>query len=171
MNPSEMLTNDPQQRKNDAQLSAQDAFVKEMSGTTYEQTAGSRHWDASPLPREAQQLREEAGAGAKQQAQQAEQSDKPAKAADGHGKRNSIADKLHLPYLHDKRDGAGEKRKSISDSGPFIVVQDPETGHAITKPNPHWPEEDSWKREKVRSGKGDSNVIAPGGMDLNGGLY
>lgn len=39
-----------------------------------------------------------------------------------------------------------EKRKSISDSGPYIFVYDPNLGKEVMRKNPHWPNEDSWKR-------------------------
>ena len=58
---------------------------------------------------------------------------------------------------HHDKDGdknvVKEKKKSISDSGPFIFVYDPKTGKEILRKNPHWPNEDSWKREKEVEGQ------------------
>lgn len=45
-----------------------------------------------------------------------------------------------------------EKRGSISDSGPFVFAFDPRSGKEILQRNPHWPNEDSWKREKEDEG-------------------
>ncbi|KAI6840130.1 hypothetical protein KC340_g4215 [Hortaea werneckii] len=80
-------------------------------------------------------------------------------------RRRSIADRLHLPHRGDAhKDKEQQARKSISADGPLQIIKDPSCGRFITKPNPHWPEEDSWKRENVRSGKGDSDVVPPGGV-------
>lgn len=68
------------------------------------------------------------------------------KAVEGE-RRRSIGDNL---FHH-------ERRKSISDSGPLVVEQNPATGHYLAHKNPHWPEEDSWKRANVRSGSGDDS--------------
>jgi len=133
-------------------------FVQKESGQTYEQTAGSCNHKAEPLPREAEQQREEAT-----QHNQAPAADTEAAENEGNkSKRRSIFNALHLPHLH--KDGKNSKSRSISDSGPLEVVQDPQAGRFIARPNPHGPEEDSWKREDVRSGKGDSDVVAPGGV-------
>ncbi len=45
------------------------------------------------------------------------------------------------------------KRGSISDSGPFIFAFDPRLGKEVLMRNPHWPNEDSWKREAETEGQ------------------
>ncbi|KAI7091855.1 hypothetical protein KC356_g79 [Hortaea werneckii] len=42
----------------------------------------------------------------------------------------------------DHKDKELQAHKSISANGPLQVVKDPRTGLFITKPYPHWPEED-----------------------------
>ncbi|KAI7527638.1 hypothetical protein KC331_g16214 [Hortaea werneckii] len=140
--------------------------VTKESGNGYQYTAGSRHEDAQPLPSEAAQLEAEAakqelplpikGSGCVDQAD-VESRQKP--------KRHGIADMLHLPHRgDDHKDKEQQEHRSISADGPLQVIKDPRSGLYITRPNPHWPEEDSWKREDIRSGKGDSDVVPPSGM-------
>jgi fructose-1,6-bisphosphatase len=43
-----------------------------------------------------------------------------------------------------------EKKPSISDSGPYIFAFDPATGTTRLQQNPHWPYEDSYKREQEK---------------------
>jgi len=133
---------------------------------------------ATQLPREQEQIAEERHHHKEEHHLHPEQhgnshnASEPEKHHDGVSeKRRSISDVLHLPQHHHRHlAGEGdethkkEKRASISENGPFYVVKDPETGMYITRPNPHWPEEDSWKRKNVRSGQGDDKVVAPGGL-------
>lgn len=135
------------------------------AGRTFNMTVGHTNHASTPLPKETEQLvreREEAKHH-KTLVQETKAQVETEGNGNGSGKRRSIVDVLHLPHMHHK-EGGKEKRKSISDSGPFVVEKNPVTGNYITKPNPHWPEEDSGTRENVRSGKGDSDVIVPGGM-------
>ena len=46
-----------------------------------------------------------------------------------------------------------KKKGSISDSGPFIFAFSPELGKEVLQRNPHWPNEDSWKREEETKGQ------------------
>jgi hypothetical protein len=46
----------------------------------------------------------------------------------------------------------GKQKTSISDSGPFSFVFDPATGKQVLGRNPHWPNEDSGKKEKDTEG-------------------
>ncbi|KAK5122546.1 hypothetical protein LTR85_003809 [Meristemomyces frigidus] len=39
------------------------------------------------------------------------------------------------------------RKPSISDSGPYIFAFDTRLGRTVLQRNPHWPNEDSWKRE------------------------
>ncbi|KAK5714117.1 hypothetical protein LTR15_011025 [Elasticomyces elasticus] len=75
-------------------------------------------------------------------------------------RRSSITERIAelLPH-HD-----GHKRPSISDSGPLVVEEDPKTGHPLAHVNRHWPEEDSWRRQKERDGSGEDPVVAPAGV-------
>jgi hypothetical protein len=141
-----------------SQQEAQQEVAHEL-GLDVNHTAGSREPMKQPLlPVEDVQLAQE------QQQNKTLQPPIEPKQGEAHdGKRRSIIERL-MHHDHKDHDSGKEKRNSIADSGPFIVVQNPETGHWVTKPNPHWPEEDSWKRENVRSGKGDGKVIAPGGI-------
>ena len=122
-------------------------FLEKESGSAHQHTAGSRHEDAQPLPSEAAQLEAEA---AKQEPPAAAKGSDGAKQADEEShkksKRRSIADRLHLPHRGDHhKDKEQQEHKSVSADGPLQVVKDPTTGLFITRPNPHWPEEDSWK--------------------------
>ncbi|KAI6795424.1 hypothetical protein KC363_g4323 [Hortaea werneckii] len=64
-------------------------------------------------------------------------------------RRPSVLQRLkHSLHKEDKRDTSEEKKESISASGPYIFAFDPDTGTRRLMKNPHWPEEDSWKREK-----------------------
>lgn len=63
-----------------------------------------------------------------------------------------------------KKISSGEKKTYISDSGPYIFAFDPKTGKEILQKNPHWPYEDSWKRENVRDRGETDNTVAPGGL-------
>ncbi|KAK4542908.1 hypothetical protein LTR36_006097 [Oleoguttula mirabilis] len=47
----------------------------------------------------------------------------------------------------DKLKRSGGRKVSISDSGPYIFAFDPRSGTTVLQKNPHWPNEDSWKRE------------------------
>ncbi|KAI7534680.1 hypothetical protein KC331_g12429 [Hortaea werneckii] len=140
--------------------------VTKESGNAHQHTAGSRHEDAQPLPSETAQLEAEAakqelpaaikGPGCVDQAD-VESRQKP--------KKRSIADRLYLPHRGDAhKDKEQQVHKSISADGPLQIVKDPRSGLFNNRPNPHWPEEDSWKRENVRSGKGDSDVVPPSGV-------
>lgn len=42
---------------------------------------------------------------------------------------------------------SGERKPSFSDSGPYIFAFDTRLGKTVLQKNPHWPYEDSWKRE------------------------
>lgn len=141
-------------------------FLAKESGNAHQHTAGSRHEDAQPLPSEAAQLEAEA---AKQEPPATAKGSDGVKQADEESskksKRRSIAEMLHLPHHSDHhKDKKQQAHKPISADGPLQVVKDPRTGLFISRPNPHWPEEDSWKRENVRSGKGDSDVVPPSGV-------
>ncbi|KAK3676721.1 hypothetical protein LTR78_003498 [Recurvomyces mirabilis] len=51
-----------------------------------------------------------------------------------------------------KTNGNKEERKqSLSDSGPYIFAFDPRVGKTVLQKNPHWPYEDSWKREEDKA--------------------
>lgn len=45
-------------------------------------------------------------------------------------------------------EGTSRRKASISDSGPFIFAFGPNTGTTRLQQNPHWPNENSWKREE-----------------------
>ncbi|KAI6911614.1 hypothetical protein KC318_g6840 [Hortaea werneckii] len=63
-------------------------------------------------------------------------------------RRPSVLQRLkHSLHKEDKKDASEEKKESISASGPYIFAFDPDTGTRRLMKNPHWPEEDSWKRE------------------------
>lgn len=55
----------------------------------------------------------------------------------------------------EKKDEGKEKPKkqSISESGPYIFAYDPRLGKEVLMKNPHWPNEDSWKREQETEGQ------------------
>lgn len=61
----------------------------------------------------------------------------------------------HLPGGSSKSHESKEKGKkdSISDSGPFIFAFDPAQGKEVLQKNPHWPNEDTWKREEETKGQ------------------
>ncbi|KAK4495635.1 hypothetical protein PRZ48_012903 [Zasmidium cellare] len=66
--------------------------------------------------------------------------------------------KSHLPGGHSKEtssEGSVKegKRESIADSGPYVFAFDPKQGKEVLQKNPHWPNEDSWKREKEVEGQ------------------
>ncbi|KAI6854913.1 hypothetical protein KC343_g16408 [Hortaea werneckii] len=63
-------------------------------------------------------------------------------------RRASVLQRLKHPLHKEKKDAGEEKKESISASGPYIFAFDPDTGTRRLMKNPHWPEEDSWKREK-----------------------
>ncbi|KAI7520998.1 hypothetical protein KC331_g19966 [Hortaea werneckii] len=70
-------------------------------------------------------------------------------ASDPNKRRASVLQRLkHSLHKEDKKDANEEKKESISASGPYIFAFDPDTGTRRLMKNPHWPEEDSWKREK-----------------------
>ncbi|KAI7231829.1 hypothetical protein KC330_g6219 [Hortaea werneckii] len=140
--------------------------VTKESDNAHQHTAESRQEDAQPLPSEAAQLEAEA---AKQELPAAIRGSGRVDQADVDSrqkpKTRSIAGILHLPHRGgDHTDKEQQAHKSISADGPLQIIKDPRSGLFITKPNPHWPEEDSWKRENVRSGKGDSDVVPPSGV-------
>ncbi|EMC96458.1 hypothetical protein BAUCODRAFT_475611 [Baudoinia panamericana UAMH 10762] len=119
-------------------------------------TAGSRHHNARPLAREEMQLRQE-GAFDKRTTEEVRNEEHKERK---HSLSDMLAHPSHIPHPHLVHD----PRASIANSSPLTVVRDPKSGDYITAPNPHWPEEDSWKRENVRSGRGDDSTIAPGGV-------
>ena len=147
-----------------------EAEVKRELGLDLNQTAGSRSVLGRPSPREEAQLRAEGTydgpSSGTPNAHHAHLPVEEIKTENGR-RRSSIIDKLKHPFQRSRSGSpttdARERKKSIADGGPFLVEQNPETGNWITRPNPHWPNDDSWKRENVRTGKGDSNVIVPGG--------
>lgn len=61
--------------------------------------------------------------------------------------------KSHLPGHSKEAEGKEGKRESISESGPYIFAFDPKQGKEVLQKNPHWPNEDSWKREKEVDGQ------------------
>ncbi|KAI7286337.1 hypothetical protein KC345_g1205 [Hortaea werneckii] len=63
-------------------------------------------------------------------------------------RRASVLQRLKHSLHKEKKDAGEEKKESISASGPYIFAFDPDTGTRRLMKNPHWPEEDSWKREK-----------------------
>jgi hypothetical protein len=69
-----------------------------------------------------------------------------------HERRKSWFQKLTPHHNHDPNKPK-EKKKSIADSGPFIFVYSPALGKEVLMKNPHWPNEDSWKREKEAEGQ------------------
>ncbi|KAI7158824.1 hypothetical protein KC349_g4640 [Hortaea werneckii] len=72
-------------------------------------------------------------------------------------RRPSVLQRLkHSLHKEDKKDASEEKKESISASGPYIFAFDPDTGTRRLMKNPHWPEEDSWKREQDKP-------VVPGG--------
>ena len=71
-----------------------------------------------------------------------------------------------------KKSPPGEKKTLISDSGPYIFAFDPRTGKEILQRNPHWPYEDSWKREEQRETRGETDsTIIPGGLGFGVNNY
>ena len=71
--------------------------------------------------------------------------------------------------FHHEKDGDIPKRKSIADSGPLIFVVDPKTGNEVLVKNPHWPNEDSWMREKETEGKwAFGSMMGQQGVDFGG---
>lgn len=52
----------------------------------------------------------------------------------------------------DEPESSSRRKSSISDSGPYTLVRDPVTGKEVLHRNPHWPNEDSWKKEKESEG-------------------
>lgn len=64
-----------------------------------------------------------------------------------------------------------EKKKSIADSGPLIFAFDPKSGKEVLQRNPHWPNEDSWKREKEVEGKwAFGSMMGQQGVDFGGSV-
>ncbi|KAI7159041.1 hypothetical protein KC316_g13729 [Hortaea werneckii] len=79
----------------------------------------------------------------------AEPSSQAPAASDLNKRRASVLQRLkHSLHKEDKKDASEEKKESISASGPYIFAFDPDTGTRRLMKNPHWPEEDSWKREE-----------------------
>ncbi|GAB1738348.1 hypothetical protein NU219Hw_g3159t1 [Hortaea werneckii] len=79
----------------------------------------------------------------------AEPSSQDPVASEPNKRRPSVLQRLkHSLHKEDKKDASEEKKESISASGPYIFAFDPDTGTRRLMKNPHWPEEDSWKREK-----------------------
>lgn len=64
-----------------------------------------------------------------------------------------------LVHKSDHREQSSDKpedsrrKSSIADSGPYTLVKDPVTGKEVLHRNPHWPNEDSWKKEKESEGQ------------------
>ena len=56
---------------------------------------------------------------------------------------------------HFKSSGSSSdsKKQSISESGPYVFAFDPNTGKEVLQKNPHWPNEDSWKRVEESKGQ------------------
>jgi hypothetical protein len=70
------------------------------------------------------------------------------------GLRASIRRLTHKTRSHQQSsDTDGKQKTSISDSGPFSIVVDPATGKEVLKRNPHWPNEDSGRKEKESEGE------------------
>ncbi|KAK0858493.1 hypothetical protein LTR87_017768 [Friedmanniomyces endolithicus] len=55
---------------------------------------------------------------------------------------------------------------SLSDSGPIELQTGSGTGRHLACVNPHWPEEDSYKRQNERDGNGEDPVVAPAGVGV-----
>ncbi|TKA83878.1 hypothetical protein B0A55_00125 [Friedmanniomyces simplex] len=75
-------------------------------------------------------------------------------------RRSSITERIIDLLPHH----GGHKHPSLSDSGPIVVQEDPSTGHHLAHVNPHWPEDDSWRRQKERDSSGEDPVVAPAGV-------
>lgn len=81
------------------------------------------------------------------------------------GKRRSWLSKMTHHHHHDK--GEEKTRKSsISDSGPYVFAFDPKQGKEVLVKNPHWPNEDSWKREDGEWAMG--SMMGAQGKDFGG---
>lgn len=69
----------------------------------------------------------------------------------------------------EKKEKEKKKKKSISDSGPYIFAFDPKSGKEVLQKNPHWPNEDSWKREKESEGQwAFGSMMGQQGVDFGG---
>jgi hypothetical protein len=69
------------------------------------------------------------------------------------GLRASIRRLTHHTRKQEQSSHAdGKQKTSISDSGPFSFVLDPATGKEVLKRNPHWPNEDSGRKEEDTKG-------------------
>ena len=80
----------------------------------------------------------------------------PAVAKSSSGRRKSWFQRLtHSSKNSSSADQDSEKprKSSISDSGPYIFAFDPRQGKEVLMKNPHWPNEDSWKREEESKGQ------------------
>lgn len=60
--------------------------------------------------------------------------------------------------------GPKERKASLSDSGPYIVETDPDTGKTTCRVNPHWPYEDAWKTEGQGFQGTTAGMIIPDGV-------
>lgn len=70
------------------------------------------------------------------------------------GKRTSWFRKLtHSSKNASPSSDEKPRKSSISDSGPYIFAFDPRQGKEVLMKNPHWPNEDSWKREEESKGQ------------------
>ncbi|KAK4955779.1 hypothetical protein LTR10_006718 [Elasticomyces elasticus] len=67
-----------------------------------------------------------------------------AKAADGAPRRKSF-----IQRFKEERAERKAVHDNVYNSGPYVMVFDPKLGKEILRKNPHWPYEDSYKRENV----------------------
>ncbi|TKA72281.1 hypothetical protein B0A55_06187 [Friedmanniomyces simplex] len=54
-----------------------------------------------------------------------------------------------LQRFKDERAERKAIHRNLYDNGPYELVFDPNLGKEVLRKNPHWPYEDSWKRENV----------------------
>lgn len=78
--------------------------------------------------------------------------------ADSNDTRNQSSEKGGIFQRisgHFKSNGSSKdsKKQSISESGPYIFAFDPKAGKEVLQKNPHWPNEDSWKRVEESQGQ------------------